>query len=104
MVTQVRVGGEVRQIETGNDPWDVMGSSFTVTDPEFLPDGTIKGVVNENKLDQYTVLNGNYRVHPMNILGAIFPMVLIRWNGRNWVGTEGVKSVILSAGKIFGIK
>ena len=104
MVTQVRMGGEVRQIETGNDPWNFSGASYTVANPEFLEDGSIRGEVSENIADQFTVTNGGLRVHPMNVLGAFFPMVLIRWNGRNWVGTEGVKIVILAAGKIFGIK
>jgi len=91
-------------IRTSSNPWAVKGPTYTVQNPEFLEDGTIRGKVSENNTDQFLVTNGGYQVHPFNILGAFFPMVLIRWNGCQWVGTEGVKTAIIYAGKIFGIK
>ena len=92
--------------ENGNQ---VFGNDeiITVRSPEFLPDGTIRGIVDKTSVGHLSITsnghNKGFPMHPLDVLGAMFPIALIRHTGCKWYRTEGVKIVVLNDGKIFGI-
>jgi hypothetical protein len=97
----IEVENPIRQ---SDNPWAVKGPTYTVQNPVFLPNGSISGVCHKNETDYFSVSIDGSPVHPINVLAGFFPIVLIRWNGWNWIGTDDVKTVIIYGGKIFGIK
>lgn len=61
---------------------------------EFLDNGEITGEI------WTTTSDGSY----LDSVAQVLPITLIRWTKYNWVRHEGVTSIAVHGGKVFGIK